>query len=347
MQQLTRLVGVSALALSSALAMTASASDTSLEARKRWHQAIYQGYQSLETEAEDFSQAASTYCSDPTPDARQAVEQDWLAAFLAWQQVRFVDFGPVEHNNLSWQFQFWPDPKNIVARKAGYLLKSDDQIDKDLIKASGVAVQGFPMTEYLLFDEPLNSGANALPTAKTCRLLTAVAHHIETNSEQLSHQWRSLRDHYLANDQYRDSTIRAGMAALEILEERRLAQPMGLRGTGKRSAYAADAWRSGTSLRTIEATIRGLKQHFLPGLSVLLTEAEQSQLARQIAAQFDEVLDNFPTLHRPIDALLSDDKAFAELQGLYMDVSQLATLVNDQAASTLGVVRGFNSSDGD
>jgi len=30
-----------------------------------------------------------------------------------------------------------------------------------------------------------------------------------------------------------------------------------------------------------------------------------------------------------------------------VDVSQLTTLVNDQAAVAIGVVRGFNSSDGD
>jgi predicted lipoprotein len=31
----------------------------------------------------------------------------------------------------------------------------------------------------------------------------------------------------------------------------------------------------------------------------------------------------------------------------YVDVSQLTTLINDQAAVELGVIRGFNSSDGD
>jgi len=42
----------------------------------------------------------------------------------------------------------------------------------------------------------------------------------------------------------------------------------------------------------------------------------------------------------------SDDRNRV-LQGLYVDVSQLSTLINDEAAVALGVVRGFNSSDGD
>ena len=44
--------------------------------------------------------------------------------------------------------------------------------------------------------------------------------------------------------------------------------------------------------------------------------------------------------------LLANDR-FGELQGLYADLSQLTSLVNDQAGTALGVVRGFNSSDGD
>lgn len=325
----------------------AGPAETHLEARKQWHQSIQAGYQALEQRADAYAEAAGDYCSVPNDGARREAEQAWQQAFLAWQQVRFVDFGPVEHNNLAWQFQFWPDPKNLIARKASYILKSDDLISRDLIGLSGVAVQGFPMAEYLLFDEDLNNGDNALPATRTCSLLTAVAHHIAANSSQLNRDWAGFRDHYIGTDQYRDTTVRAGMTALEILEERRLAQPMGLRGTGKRSAYAADAWRSGTSLKTMEATVRGLEEHYLPGLAVLLKEAGEQQLADRIDAQFDEVLQNFPQLHAPIIELLSEDERFRELQAFYMDIAQLNTLINDRAAVALGVVRGFNSSDGD
>ncbi len=347
MQTLSKAVCVVALILAPIAFTAASPSDANSEAREQWHQGILEGYQTLATEAGDLSRAADSYCQTPGQAPRDTLERAWLDAFLAWQQVRFVDFGPAENGNLSWQFQFWPDPKNLVARKASYLLNTEDPISADVVAQSGVAVQGFPMVEYLLYDEPLNAGNNALPASKTCSLLTAVAGHIEANSKQLSEQWQSFRKHYLATDQYRDTTIRAGMTALEILEERRLAQPMGLRGNGKRSIYGADAWRSGSSLKTAEATLRGLRQYFLPGLARLLENGGQAQLSQRIEGQFTEALANFPELHRPMSGLLAEDDAFSRLQGFYVDVSQLATLVNDQAAVELGVVRGFNSSDGD
>ena len=347
MQALKKAVCIVALTMVLIAFTAASPPDPNLESKEHWHQATLEGYQSLAAGAGNLSRAADDYCQAPGQDSRETLERAWLDAFLAWQRVRFVDFGPVENGNLAWQFQFWPDPKNLVARKAGFLLTGEDPISADVIAQSGVAVQGFPMVEYLLYDEQLNAGNNALPAPGTCALLTAVASHIESNSKQLSEQWRSFRNHYLTTAQYRDTTIRAGMTALEILEERRLAQPMGLRGNGKRSIYTADAWRSGSSLKTAEATVLGLKRSFLPGLKRLLEGSSQPELGQRIDRQFDEALEHFPDLHRPMTELLSEDEAFSLLQGFYVDVSQLTTMVNDQAAVELGVVRGFNSSDGD
>lgn len=122
MQPITRLLCTSLLL---ACTTTAFGADADTQARELWHQAIHDGYKLLATEVDELASATTDYCNAPTPDSRQALDNSWLDAFLAWQQVRFVDFGPVENNNLSWQFQFWPDPKNLVARKAQYLLGTE------------------------------------------------------------------------------------------------------------------------------------------------------------------------------------------------------------------------------
>lgn len=338
----------SSLAASPLMAADASNADSpNADYREQWHSGILIGYQDLATQSQDLANQVEAYCQTPSPKGLEQTRQAWLEAFLAWQQVRFVDFGPVEQGNRAWQFQFWPDPKNLVARKASYLLKDDAQITSAKISESGVAVQGFPMAEYLLYDQTLNKGERALPAERTCQLLKVVTSHIADNSKALVSDWNGFQDNYIGSDQYTDTTIRAAMAGLEILEERRLANPMGLRGNAKRSVYSADAWRSEASLVAADASVRGLKQHFLPAFSRLLKDREQTDLAERIAQQFDEVLANFPELDRPMKPLLADDNAFKSLQSLYIDVTQLTALVNDQAAVELGVVRGFNSSDGD
>ncbi|WP_166268593.1 imelysin family protein [Marinobacter caseinilyticus] len=344
MQRITRLLCTSILAVLPPLAW---ASDANSQARHQWQEGIATGYQSLTIQTDELDESARSYCENPAKDSRARLEGAWLDAFLAWQRVRFVDFGPIENNNRSWQFQFWPDSKNLIARKAAYLIRNDEPITPQVIRQSGVAVQGFPMMEYLLFDQQFNGGDNSLSAARTCELLTNVARHVKNNSDKLMAGWQAFRPHYLKTDQYRDITIRAGMATLEILEERRLAQPMGLRGNGKRNPYITDAWRSGKTLLTVEATVDGLRQFFLPGLATLLEAKGESDLAERIRTQFGEVQQNFPGAHLPMATALTEEGQFRVLQSLYVDISQLTTLVNDQAAVVLSVVRGFNSSDGD
>ena len=332
------------------LAMAASAeSGTAVEQQTRvdWHQDIGRGYQALASDSRTLLQQAEAYCQQPSTEGRNTVEKAWKQAFGAWQQVRFVDFGPIETNNRAWQFQFWPDPKNLIARKADLLLKDDATVSAETVGQAGVAVQGFPMLEYLLFDTRFNTGDHALPAKTSCQLLIQVAAHVADNSQQLVSDWSEFKPHYLATGNYTHATIRAAMTALEVAEERRLATPMGLRGNGKRSVYAADAWRSGNSLASIGASVDGLQKFFLPGLEKLLTAQGDSDLAERINKQFGEVQEHFPAMDLALAPLLEDDNAYRSLQGLYVDLSQLATLVNGEAAASLGVIRGFNSSDGD
>ena len=347
MQRLTRLLLACTWLLASGLAVAGDTTDLDRQARHLWYDGILSGYQALAREAQTFARVAGDYCQAPEQTTQAQVRDAWQRAFLAWQAVRFVDFGPVENDNRAWQFQFWPDPKNLVARKARALLTSGAPVTREQVEQGGVAVQGFPMAEYLLFDDAFGTSDQALPATSSCALLTAVAGHIADNSQQLLADWQAFRPHYLDTAQFRDTTLRAGVATLEILEERRLAQPMGLRGTGKRSVYVADAWRSGRSLAGIEASVRGLHQYFFPGLALLLEHSDQPELGPWIDAQFGEVLEHFPALRQPMAPLLAPEGHFGALQGLYVDLSQLAVLVNDQAAVALGVVRGFNSSDGD
>ena len=344
MQRLTLSI---CLVSSFAAAPLMAADVNSADYRAQWHTDIHAGYQNLATQGQALASQANAYCEAPSAKGLEQTKQAWLDAFLAWQQVRYVDFGPVEQENRAWQFQFWPDPKNLVARKATYLLKGEAAINPEKINESGVAVQGFPMVEYLLYDQAFSEGSRALPADRSCQLLVSVSNHIAENGEALANDWGNFKSSYVNNEQYTDTTIRAAMAGLELLEERRLATPMGLRGNGQRSVYRADAWRSGASLTAANATVQGLEQQFLPAFSKLLKDRGYADLARRIEEQAEEIQAKFPELDRPMAPLLSDDSEFGILQSLYVHVSQLTALVNDRAAVELGVVRGFNSSDGD
>ncbi|QFT84857.1 Imelysin [Halomonas sp. THAF12] len=318
--------------------------DDSSEARARWHQAIGARYTLLAEAGSQLEASAQAYCDAPDAEARTRLEDDWLEAYQAWQGVRFVDFGPIEQQSRAWQLQFWPDNKNLVGRKVQAWLNTDAPSTIEAIAADSVAVQGFPALEYLLFDEHM-APPRALATPRACGLLQAVSGHLADTGAALVRDWRAFGEHYRGTDSYTAATLQAGLLTLETLEDKRLAEPLGLAGSVA-NGYRAEAWRSERSVRLIEASLSGLQDSFLPGLRPLLAEAGQPGLANDFATALDEARQRAATMAPGLAPALDDTAAFAELQGLYVEISQLSWL-GQRIAGALGLVRGFNASDGD
>lgn len=316
-------------------------------ARALWHENIAVGYQALATSAQALSDTATRYCDVPSEHTRQSLESQWREAFSNWQAVRFVDFGPIELDSRAWQLQFWPDPKNLVGTKARQLLSADAPINRQRVTDSGVAAEGFPMLEYLLFDTPFNQAAQALPGVRSCALLQATATVVKDNATDLSADWQALAEHYQATDSYTATTVRSAMTALDILVQKRLGEPMGLGSSQRRLVYAGDAWRSGQSLAAAEASLSGLQRYFLPGLIRELELADQRGIANDLTDQFQATLARFDALPDDLASVLEDDQRYARLQNLYISVQQLEQTLALQAAVALGIRQGFNSSDGD
>ncbi|WP_111495498.1 imelysin family protein [Marinobacter bohaiensis] len=327
-----------------AFALTAQAADTP---RDTWYAAFQSGYDALAASAQTLQQSATAYCDAPDDTGRARLVADWRAAFLDWQAIRFVDFGPIEQDSRAWQIQFWPDAKNLVARKVSYALKQENAAVQDLVDDSGVALQGFPAIEYLLYDPAMQDGDDALPAANTCLLLTAIGGHLELTTATLAEDWRAFGNFYRQQDRYEHRTVEAALNGLEILQDRRLADPMGLRGNTRHNPYLGDAWRSGQSLAAIQASIEGLDRYFKPGLQARLTAAGHADLAQRLDQQLQNTLDEFQALPTAMAPLLDDEAGYAQLQSLYIEVTQLEQVLAGRIAPALGVTRGFNASDGD
>ncbi|HIZ51867.1 MAG TPA: imelysin family protein [Candidatus Pseudomonas excrementavium] len=314
--------------------------------REAWHDALADGYATLATSTADLDQAATSYCATPSAERRQALETAWAQAFDSWQAVRFVDFGPIEQDNLAWQFQFWPDAKNTVARKVNLWLGSEQSIGVEQLKADSVAVKGFPALEYLLFD-PLAAKAQPLPEERACELVTAISSLLQYNATQLQEQWQAFRPHYLGTEQFQNTTVLAAMHGLDILRNKRLAAPMGLEGKPRRNPYISDAWRSEHSLAGIRASLVGLQQYFLPGLRQLLSSEEGAELVERLDQQLTATVARLERQSADMQTLLADDDGYRNLQLIFIEVDKLNQLLSGNIASELGIIRGFNSSDGD
>lgn len=312
--------------------------------RNIWHGAIEQQYAQLSVAAERMEASASLFCQAPDAVLKERLMSDWLSAYQAWQAVRFVQFGPIEQNSRGWQLQFWPDRKNLVGRKVNAWLKADTSPDAEDIAKDSVAIQGFPAIEYLLYDDAMDEQSLREPAG--CDLLQAISTHLADTSNALHRDWQAFGEHYRDTPSYTEATLHSAIQSLEILEQKRLGEPMGLQGSPA-NGYLAEAWRSGNSIRLIEGTLEGLRMGFLPGLSAMLRAADAKPLSDQFRDQLDKTINRVNELPSDLVSSLDDEQALRGLQSLYLNVGQLNYLLGTEISATLGLVRGFNSSDGD
>tara|TARA_R110001583_G_scaffold185944_1_gene346312 strand:- start:1330 stop:2262 length:933 start_codon:yes stop_codon:yes gene_type:complete len=309
-----------------------------------WHGAVELQYAELSVASERLEASAARFCQSPGEALRLRLENDWLSAYQAWQAVRFIQFGPLEQNSRGWQLQFWPDRKNLVGSKVRGWLEAAKAPDAQDIASDSVAVQGFPALEYLLYDDAMD--AQVLSSPGACSLMQAITTHLADTTSALHRDWQAFGEHYLNTADYTEATLASAIQALEILEDKRLGEPMGLKGAPA-NGYLAETWRSGQTVRLVESSLEGLRTGFLPGLTALLREAGALPLAEAFRDQLDKTLVQASELPPGLVPSLEDEEAFRGLQSLYLDISQLRHLLGNEIAGELGLVRGFNSSDGD
>lgn len=336
--------------------------------RDTTHLGIVPAYRSFAQHSAQLDTRSRTFCAASENKEAQflALREAWRRAASSWAALQSLQFGPVLVDNQAWKIQFWPDRKNLVARKVEALLKEESDLDLARVAEASVVVQGLSALEYLLFDE----GAGQLHDTqgdeglRRCQLLQATSAHLQGVASGLLKAWQPEGDDYTSrftkpgpeNRDYPDSQIAIGklldslVYGVELVKRDKLERPLGLAG-GSPQVYLLEWWRSRHSRQAIIATLNGLAQLYSGGggfgLDDYLAESGNAELASQIEQQFSKTL----ALAQDIDGALfkvADEPATRQqAAALHEALVQLETLCKRQLPQALGISLGFNSSDGD
>ncbi|SBT15438.1 Imelysin [Vibrio celticus] len=99
----------------------------------------------------------------------------------------------------------------------------------------------------------------------------------------------------------------------------------------------------------LKANVAALEKLYLAegnGLDGLLREKGLNDLADRVAAQFTLTLDTWPT-DSSLFTLLQSKEGYREVLTQYNKLERLKYLIHEEVAIELGVVIGFNATDGD
>lgn len=300
-----------------------------------------------------LADSARAFCAGEQDLA--AARQAYLNAHAAWAAVQPLAVGPLSEGNLAWQVQFWPDKKNLVARQVNTLLTSKPQLKQADLEQASVVVQGLTAYEYLLFDQGIDL-ADLEQKRRYCPLLLAIGSHQQALAAKVLAAW--LGEQGLAaqlksfpNGRYAEGreavaeVLRVQVSALDGLKKK-LGTPLSRGSKAQPQPYQAEAWRSGASLASLDASLASAEALWREGVRALLNK-EQADLATRIDAAFHETRQRIAALGQPLTVLLADEAGRASLDQLYDSLDTLHRLHEAELAKALGIQLGFNAHDGD
>ena len=176
--------------------------------------------------------------------------------------VSHLRFGPMERDNRGFAIAFWPDPRAAGPRALSRLLAEE----ASNLALAPVAARGVFALEWLLADP----AAEAADPARRCRLIAAIAADLATTAAAVDADWRTdyagrMRTAgsvgnmlYTTPEEATRTLYGALTGGLDATRDLRLAGPLGTEGRPR--PRAAEAWRSGRSLRHVGLALDALEQ---------------------------------------------------------------------------------------
>jgi len=311
---------------------------------------ILPGYQQLQLTTNSLNASAQSYCDKQDEEKLDRLRNHYRSAFLDWQFMQPIRFGPIKYLNRENRFQMWPDKRGSVGKHLRRQLQDGEITDPGFdISSKSVAVQGFSALERLLFsDKPIDS--------IQCTLIVAITGNLESMSSDLLQDWKEGDSAYAAyfstaaqgNDIFESDTELAGQilnslyTQLEIMVTQKLDRPLGT-SINKARGKRAEGWRSQTALPALKANLEASRQLY----QGMYANKLGKQLAAKIDMAFQQSAQLVNSVNQPLKTAVTDEKLRPMIVELRSTLSVLKGLIGRELASELNLSLGFNSLDGD
>ncbi|MGX1925186.1 imelysin family protein [Vibrio sp. NH-7] len=304
------------------------------------YQVEYYAAQKFAQQSDLLSRQFEQYCAESV--SLDATRQQWRSTMESWMALQGQERGPEAALAQSWNVQFWPDKKNTTGRKMSSLIRQDKAWSASEIAQQSVTVQGLGSLEWLLYDE----SSSLAPQSRVCHTAIAISQNLNNNANAIYAAWQTNPWKRLDDKAWTSEYIALLSNQLEY-SMKKMSRP--LAKFGQPRPYFTESWRSQTSMTQLKANVISMRELYLAngqGLDALLRQRGYSDLANRILRQFDMTIETWPVDVSLFD-LLQSKEGYRLAYSNYNKLEQLKYLIHEEVAIELGVVIGFNATDGD
>jgi predicted lipoprotein len=311
-------------------------------------------FKALAVETAKLAQAADDFAAAPSQDGFAELRIGFDSVSDAWMRAQAFRLGPLDTEQRSERFEYWPERRNVVDKQLNALLAAPDPqaLAPAQFAHATVAVQGLPALERLLYGDNARQVLSAGDDQKArLAVILAIAHNLETLARELAVAWEkaSAEPAPFSPDPTESTTQAYGDILLEIrmIADRKVASVQGREIDRARPANA-EQHRSGRSLRNIRGNLDALKAAVLgPHGFGTLIPPDQAALKDEIAKAFDATMAAASAVPEPLDAAVTDPEKRKSVDTLLAAANALRDLMTQKVPPALGLTVGFNEMDGD
>ena len=316
---------------------------------------VNDGYKNYASSSKALEKSGYALCASPSEETLATAQQAFKVNALDWQQIQWLNFGPVTYFMRYYAFQYWPDKKGVTQRQLRVLSQGDPSImdEPKFWTSASIAVRGLTAIESLLYHpdfQPIHS-------TNHCRLLERVATHHYESANAVADQWQESKaqdwvyeeegtnfdPEQVALEQF----LQQWLEHMSAVKDAKLETPIGYKG--RVNLKLAEFYRSDLSLKSIQKNLQSYHEIYHAGSPSLFDIAKQSN--PEVAEKFERQLRQNIKLgsELPNDFFHVEkekDERIALAKPLVKSISNSQSYLSS-LVTQLGFQIGFNSRDGD
>lgn len=329
---------------------------------------IIPAYADFENKTQLLQTQSHSFCeiSSPNDSNLQSLQQSWLAATQAWQNIQWLKLGPVLDETRSLRIQFWePGTAAVKNGVEALLLRQGETIDAELISGVNVGAQGIPALEYLLYPQSNNDSlVNAENKAKRCEVATAIADNLHNMASEIHSQWQSSGGNYrqiliTGTDEFTsvqdavEELVTLWLEHINIVKDDKILAGLGdsTPGIGGNSEH----YLSDESLTSIAINLATFLSIYTAGDGqgfddILTTTLSQQTIATQVSTDITAAINRIETISQTLttySAAIADEHGRAQLTLLVEELNTIRDSLTIEFIQALDISTGFNATDGD
>lgn len=317
-------------------------------------QYIVPKYESFSASADSLAKATKLLCTAPNVAHLEEAKLAFSKNVHDWQQLQWLNFGPVTYFMRYYAYEYWPDKKGVTQRQLRTLSSNPSTMTTPKFWTSAsIAVRGMTAIESLLY----HGDFDVISKTSDCEVLEAISRHHATTSYDVLTQWQqSKATEWIFPEEGASGTpahlvveqlMQQWIEHMSVVKDSKLETPIGYKD--QPNLKLAEFYRSEQSLPAIVTNLQAYRSLYHSGSPSLFDNAmkEQPELAQALESA---LADNVKAALRLPDDYFSKD--YSQAERVEMAKPLVSAISNSQAklsnlVTKLGFQIGFNSRDGD